>query len=442
MGSRLTLRDSQQFAENTQIIRELRGGGRLLLELPTFFYSCKSVSELELLGTSDKLEAAPPGLFLPLSSLVELASKLRMGRFARNFDLRTIPKFFDPEVEIFHGFGDPLRRNWFVSLRRLTNVTVDRKIETDLVTLRKEEYNDWILSIHRQKAFWLLVEACVQAQAKMDADLVIPFVPVIDGRSSEVTDLAVSINRSVASTIIHAPLKPFGSSYYFVLTGSALRNNGFRTALEDFLFTDSINEADGEHNPHVLFIKILGLDELTDDEMFEFRNLVETLNTARRLNRLAVFLLDSGEAGFALLASGFDGYSEGAGSKLEAGGADKYSCEQRLDYLWMSRDLGVSGLLPFDSIVSLFERNGYAYPCQHKCCRYKQGVHPQHVGSQTWNNDAITHLVNTRLALINSYREALKTGNRTGIRDFLAHSVSCGRYLNWVDRPPSRSASE
>jgi hypothetical protein len=264
--------------------------------------------------------------------------------------------------------------------------------------------------------------------------LATPFTPIIDGKNTDIISLAVSVNRVVARTFAQSPLKPYGPSHYFALARSALHTSSFRTALEDFLFLDDTNEAQSEHNPHVLFLKILGLQQLTHDEVLGLKDLIRTLNSARRLNKLAVFLLDAGEAGFPLLASGLDGYSENAEIQQSDFDARQDCHEDRLKYLWMGDSESVLGLVSFDSAVRLFERNGYAYPCGYRCCKYKQGVDPRQVDQNTWNEDCLTHLVNTRTALLKFYRDELRAGNRRAIPKLLVRSLGAVRYLNWVER--------
>jgi hypothetical protein len=436
MNGQLVLQDSQQITEEAaQAVRRLKIGGRVLLELPTFIYFCRTTHELEVLARSDKLDTAPPAIFLRFADLFDLSSKLKLGRFARSFDLRAIPKLVDPEPELFLDKNNtPRLRVWLETLRRLASVPIVREVEASLSALNKENYNDSVLEMSGRKWFWQLVDACLQAQAKVDVDLATPFTPIIDGKNTDIISLAVSVNRVVARTFAQSPLKPYGPSHYFALARSALHTSSFRTALEDFLFLDDTNEAQSEHNPHVLFLKILGLQQLTHDEVLGLKDLIRTLNSARRLNKLAVFLLDAGEAGFPLLASGLDGYSENAEIQQSDFDARQDCHEDRLKYLWMGDSESVLGLVSFDSAVRLFERNGYAYPCGYRCCKYKQGVDPRQVDQNTWNEDCLTHLVNTRTALLKFYRDELRAGNRRAIPKLLVRSLGAVRYLNWVER--------
>jgi len=50
------------------------------------------------------------------------------------------------------------------------------------------------------------------------------------------------------------------------------------------------------------------------------------------------------------------------------------------------------------------------------------------------SEDCLTHLVNTRTALLKFYRDELRAGNRRAIPKLLVRSLGAVRYLNWVER--------
>ncbi|MEM3670190.1 MAG: hypothetical protein QW767_00370 [Thermoprotei archaeon] len=405
-----------------QSLRRLTCAGQVIMDLPAYICHVSDTAEFNELMSASPLVAEPVGVFTSLETLADVRESVK-----RN-SLRTLTShvFADPEPELLYSKSDGRVESWIRAVRSLSTVSFDRTIEREVLALGGRRYNEGIMRLSESKQFWKFLEAITLAQASMGVDLVLPPVPVVDGSSAAVMELAFNVNSTFTSSFEQSPLKPYGCAYYFVLDRSALKNSLFKVTLEDYMFMNQSALADSEKNPHVLFVKILGLEHLSPDEVFGLKDLIKTLNTVRKMNRLAVFLVDAGEVGLPLLCSGVDAFSERMPRPDQKG---------RRPYLWTGRSENVFGFVGFDSCVSLFERNGYAYPCSLPCCEHKQGVHPEQTVLESWNKECFSHFYNIRSTQLKVIRDELARGEESSIPTALVSSVKGSKYLNWIDNP-------
>lgn len=396
--------------------------GAKLIQTPCYMAKMRSSDELNIFCNEPHQFENIQGIYFDIYN-VENIIKLREANQIRKtlfgierdenylFVKNNFAFFIDPCTEYFY-FSSP-KREKYLKINGLPHYVKNLLIsntETHLQNWKKIKDDNEIANLIK----WYIKHCSTNL-----ADVIIPPVPIIDGESNDLLDIAFEINKN---TLLLSN-KP--SSIYFLLNFKIFRNTpSYLEKIIEFLWENENELKDA----NLIFIKIKNYDFNGNGILRERlkRFLLAMSDSARSLGK-ALFLLDADSLGFVSLFCGVDGYVEpmdanireqrGESSPLSYMG--KYYNPAKLDF-W-----GYSDVLDYFKIHK-------SLPCNCPvCASINKSSLPKN--KDEWNSKRRAHLLHSRNSELKEVNHSINNNYVRGIVDKVSHS----NYKNYLDLIPN-----
>lgn len=319
-------------------------------------------------------------------------------------------KIVDPATEYIY-FQNELKRNQYQELDLIPKEIINALKNSNTKTHKSY----WENELYPNRG--TIVDWYVSYQSLMNADVIIPPTPLIDG-SLELLSYAKDINKL---TTLYAEARHKISSLYFLLHGKVLKDH-FTQCMDILTF---LNDNEEVKNTKIIFLKIKGIDLHKDvDARHNLKQFLEGLSFVCESTGRFVFIIDSNSFGLISIAKGINGFIEPMNWNTE----DQYGTPNESSHLGNYYDPYRLTIRSFNSVKDYQKYNG-TLPCSCSACLKMNKADLNGVSPSVWNKFRRLHLLEARNIELHGIHSMIKNKQSRMFFD----KVSKSELKNYVD---------
>jgi hypothetical protein len=332
----------------------------------------------------------------------------------------------DPMTEVLYYKLSNLREAY----GKVSNLPTEIKEFLDSKQPTQDYYKLW-RKIHSDGKIPKVVNWYLKYQSSLEADAILPPAPFLRPEGGlKMLEISLEINDRNQKLSEANGLDP---AIYFLLSSSLFKYDRNKENSDEIL-RRIIDFVEDVENATFVFLKIIGYNELmkSDDLMARrrVRDFLRALGVRCKINKSALFLLDTDSFGYVNVINGVDGFVEPMDMQVELIKIRSSKTPPiRYGKIYLPEEMRY---ISYEEFVDRWRSNGRKIPNHTKFSRKIENLDFEKIDSSTWNRIRRIVLVDSRNYEIAEIHDAIVRGSTRGIVDKILRSGN-KNYLDLIE---------